>query len=62
MLTSEALGDEAQAKRDFSRASEFAPKEGYAKDIKSKLAENGFPSNQRRNEHPENKVQNSPEK
>lgn len=41
-LSYEALGDKLQAKRDFFRAVELTPKEGYEKYIAAKLSEYGF--------------------
>jgi tetratricopeptide (TPR) repeat protein len=41
-LSYEALGDDAHAALDFSRASELAPNNGYEPEIAKKLREHGF--------------------
>lgn len=41
-LSYEALGDRVQAKRDFFRAAELVPKEGYEPKVAAKLIEYGF--------------------
>lgn len=41
-ISYESLGDKVQAKRDFFRAAELEPKEGYEEDMKAKFAEFGI--------------------